>query len=113
MKLKLSRVAENDLENIALFIARDNARRAWSFVRDIRMQCARLSKQPELYPQRPEVHQGMRSCAFGRYVIFFSVDEPGNRILIHRILYSAMDIGKHLPAGSTPSMLSQDMASYL
>lgn len=113
MKLQFSPTAENDLEDIALYIARDNACRAKNFVRDIRMQCERLSKQPELYPRRPELDRAMRSCAFGRYVIFFSVNDASHLILVHRILHSAMDIGKHLPAGSTPNMLSQDVASYL
>lgn len=31
----------------------------------------------------------------------------------HYILYSVMVTGKHLPAGSTPNMLSQDDESYL
>ena len=113
MKLRFSPAAENDLEEIGLYIARDNARRAKSFVRDIRMQCQRLSEQPTLYPRRPEVSSAMQSCSFGRYIIFFSTNKTSDQMLIHRILHSAMDIGKHLPAGSTPDMLSQDVASYL
>ena len=113
MSLRFSSTAENDLEEIGLYIARDNARRAKSFVRDIRMQCQRLSEQPALYPRRQEISPTMQSCSFGRYVIFFSVGSTSNQVLVHRILHSAMDIGKHLPAGSTPNMLSQDVASYL
>lgn len=113
MKLKFSRSAEYDLEEIGLYIARDNARRAKSFVQDIKMQCQRISEQPTLYPSRQALGEQMRSCSFGRYVIFFSTNETTNQLLIHRILHSAMDIGKHLPAGSTPNMLSQNIASYL
>ena len=113
MILRFSPLAENDLEEIGLYIARDNARRAKSFVRDIRMQCKRVGEQPALYPRRQEVSPTMQSCSFGRYVIFFSTNDTANQVLIHRILHSAMDIGKHLPAGSTPNMLSQDVAPHL
>lgn len=113
MKLKFSRTAEHDLEDIGLYIARDNARRAKSFVHDIKRQCHRISEQPTLYPIRHALGERLRSCSFGRYVIFFSTNESSSELLIHRILHSAMDIGKHLPAGSTPNMLSQNIASYL
>lgn len=113
MKLRFSTLAREDLRDIGDFIARDNHKRARSFIEDIQRQCDRIAEQPQLYPARLEISTSMKSCAFGRYIIFFSLDESGSQILVHRILHSAMDIGKHLPAGSTPNMLSQNIASYL
>ena len=113
MKLRFSNLAKEDLKDIGDYIARDNHRRAKSFIEDIQRQCQRVSEKPTLYPFRKELGEQMRSCSFGRYVIFFSTNEASNQLLIHRILHSAMDIGKHLPAGSTPNMLSQNIASYL
>lgn len=113
MKLQFSSLARSDLRDIGDYIARDNHIRAKSFIEDVQRQCGRICEQPALYPRRQEISPTMQSCSFGRYVIFFSVNETSNQVLIHRILHSAMDIGKHLPAGSTPNMLSQDVASYL
>ena len=113
MKLRFSNVAREDLKDIGDYIARDNHHRARSFIEDIQRQCHRISEQPTLYPFRHALGERMRSCSFGRYVIFFSTNESSTELLIHRILHSAMDIGKHLPAGSTPNMLSQNIASYL
>ena len=113
MKLRFSPLARSDLRDIGDYIARDNHKRAKGFVEDIQRQCERLSEQPALYPRRQEINPTMQSCSFGRYVIFFSVNSTSDQVLVHRILHSAMDIGKHLPAGSTPNMLSQDLASYL
>jgi len=113
MKLQVSTAARRDLKGIGDYIARDSSERAKNFITDLQTQCQKLAQQPTLYPGREELGISMRSCAFGRYVIFFSVHKQADAILIHRILHSAMDIGKHLPAGSTPNMLSQDVASYL
>ena len=113
MKLRLSPLAQSDLREIGDYIARDNHKRAQSFVEDIQRQCERINEKPALYTRRQEINPTMQSCSFGRYVIFFSINDTAGQVLIHRILHSAMDIGKHLPAGSTPNMLSQDVASYL
>ena len=42
MRVELSRLSEEDLEQIADFIARDNPRRALTFVRDDRVHVERV-----------------------------------------------------------------------
>lgn len=84
-------LAERDLEAIGDYIARDNPRRAFSFVRELRAQCAKISDAPKGYRLRPELGEGIRSCAIGHYVIFFTDDASVVRII--RVLHGAMDIG--------------------
>jgi toxin ParE1/3/4 len=79
-----------DLESIGDYIARDNPRRAASYVAELRRQCVKIAGNPAGYRLRPEVADGIRSCAYGNYVIFFTVDTDA--LLIVRILHGGMDI---------------------
>ena len=74
MRIDFSPLAEQDLEAIADYIAADNPRRALSFVQEIRAQCQRIARNPPGYRLRPELGDGIRSCAHGHYVIFFEAD---------------------------------------
>ena len=90
MQLELSPLAEVDIEAIGDYIAADSPANALRFVQDLRAQCKKISKAPMAYVARPELGEGLRSCAFGRYVIFF---RPADAIVrIERILHSALDI---------------------
>jgi len=82
--------AKVDLINIGLFIAKDNSRRAISFVRELRMQCRKITVSPQGYRPRLELGKGMRSCAHGHYVVLF-YEEPG-LVRIVRVMHGAMDI---------------------
>jgi toxin ParE1/3/4 len=82
--------AEQDLEAIGDYIAADNPKRAISFVRELHQQCQRIAQNPSGYRLRPELAEGLRSCAYGHYVIFFEAD-PEN-ITIVRILHGARDL---------------------
>ena len=82
--------AELDLEEIGDHIAADNPERALSFVSEIRGHCERIAKAPHAYPARPELGEGLRSCAHGRYLIVFQPDTE--EVLIVRILHGARDL---------------------
>ncbi|NIF22392.1 type II toxin-antitoxin system RelE/ParE family toxin [Candidatus Pantoea multigeneris] len=86
-RLQISPLAEQDLEEIGDFIARDNPQRAMSFVEEIYGKCLSISETPEIYPLRPELGTGIRSCSFGRYIIFFTDNEKSIRI--ERVLHGA------------------------
>lgn len=90
MRLRLSPLASSDLEGIGDYIARDNPRRASGFVAEIREQCNKIASSPLAYRARPELGNGIRSCAFGDYVIVFQAGDTD--VLIVRILHGAMDI---------------------
>ena len=90
MLLQLSPAAEEDLEAIADYIAQDSPANAIRFIDELRVQCQRIAKAPMAYVARPELGEGLRSCAHGRYVIFFSPDAKVVRV--ERILHSARDV---------------------
>jgi toxin ParE1/3/4 len=94
MALLFSPLAATDLGGIADHIARDNPRRALTFIQGIREQCKKLDKAPLGYRARPELGAGIRSCAYGNYVILFRPD--ASDVLIVRVLHGAMDLPRHV-----------------
>ena len=72
MHVAISPLAERDLEAIGDYIAEDNRSWAVSFIAEPRIQCATIAKAPQAYRVRPELGEGIRSCAHGNYVIFFT-----------------------------------------
>ena len=93
MHVTLSPLAEQDLESIGDYIGKDNPLRAISFIAELRAQCAKIAKAPQAYRPRPELGDGIRSCAQGNYVIFFTANKT--RVTIARVLHGAMDIPAH------------------
>jgi toxin ParE1/3/4 len=89
MRIEISPLAERDMESIGDYIAEDNPARALSFVAELRAVCAKIAKLPQSFRARPELGEGIRSCAYGNYVIFFTATKA--RLRIVRILHGAMD----------------------
>lgn len=83
-------LAEADLEHIGDYIAQDSPLRALSYVRELSAQCRKIASAPLRYRARAELAQGLRSCAYEQYVIFFVVRDAG--ISVIRILHRAQDI---------------------
>lgn len=90
--LSFTPLAEQDLEVIADYIARDNPVRALGFVRELREQCRRNVFNPTGYRLRTELGIGIRSCVYGRYIIFFEFDPDADMVLIVRVLHGARDL---------------------
>ena len=90
MRLAFTPLAEQDLEAIADYIAADNPVRALSFVRELRAQCQRITLNPPGYRLRPELGDGIRSCAHGHYIIFF--EAATEEVLVIRILHGARNL---------------------
>lgn len=90
MRLLFTPLAEHDLESIADYIAADNPRRAITFVHELRQQCQRIALNPPGYRIRPDIAEGIRSCAHGQYVIFF--EASANAVTVVRILHGARDL---------------------
>lgn len=95
--LTLTPLAEQDLEAIGDHIATDDPTRAVSFIRELRAQCQRIADNPPGYRLRPELGDGIRSCAHGNYVIFFVAELE--EVTIVRVLHGARDL---------PAILSGD-----
>ena len=91
MIVEITAAAEADLEAIGDYIARDNPKRAVSFVRDLLHCCLDIAEMPEAWPVVPRYeHHGIRRRVHGRYLIFYRIG-PG-RITILHILNGAMDV---------------------
>ena len=70
MRLEFSPLAVADLEAIGDYIAEDSPGNAVRFIEGVRVQCQKIARAPMGYVGRPELGEGLRSCAHGRYVIF-------------------------------------------
>ena len=92
MILELSDEAEQDLEQIADYIARDNPRRALSFILELRNRCEELLDTPNGFAIVPRYERyGIRRRVHGNYLIFYRVETA--KVVIVHILHGATDYG--------------------
>ncbi|EEA01422.1 plasmid stabilization system [Burkholderia sp. H160] len=82
--------AEADLEAIGDYLARDNPRRALSFVHELRDKCRRLVDVYLAFPIVPRYEDlGVRHQVHGGHQIFYRVvGEPPERIDVIHVLHS-------------------------
>ena len=97
MRLELSRFIEGDLDDIAIYIAQANPRRAVTFIQDIRAKFRDIQRNPLLYQLRPDIGDQARMATVGDYAILFRV--MGEVVRIERVTYG----GRDLPATFDPS----------
>jgi len=84
MRVQSSLEVEDDLDEIAAYIAADNPRRAVTFIREIRAEIDRIGQGPQLYQLRPDVGEDARLAVVGLYVILFWLD--GDVVRIERVV---------------------------
>jgi len=85
-----SRKAEQDLEDIADYIAADNPRRATSFVRELRERCFDLETLPASARPFPALAPDAHILPYGNYVILYR--NLSRQVSIERIVHGARDI---------------------
>jgi len=85
-----SRKAEQDLEDIADYIAADNPRRAVSFVRELRERCFALGTLPASARPFPGLAPDAHILPYGNYVILYR--NLLRNVSIERIVHGARDI---------------------
>lgn len=90
MRLSFSPRAEEDLEEIADYIANDNPARALSFVQELRTRSELIVANPYAFPAREELAEGLRVMVYGAYLVFFRVREK--EIRVERILHGSRDL---------------------
>jgi toxin ParE1/3/4 len=90
MRYRFTAEAELDIEEIGDYIARDNPRRAASFVRELRVRCRALAKFPKTHPVRGEFGEDVRVAVHGNYLIFYAV--RGGLVEILRVIHGARNI---------------------
>lgn len=91
MKLAFSAGADDDLTDIALYIARDSPRRARTFVAELRQWCEGLVQHTDRYPLMTEYGAGIRRAPYGFYGVYYSVHP--DHVLIEHVVHSARDMG--------------------
>ena len=90
MIVHLTDEAEHELEQIGDYIARDNPKRALTFVRELRDKCLSLATMPRAFPLvRRYESQGIRRRAYGDYLIFYRIE--ADRVTVLHVLHGAMD----------------------
>lgn len=89
-RVRKTALAEEDLEEIWLYIAADNIIAADALLDKLVAKSALLAYNPELGRARPEIHEGLRSVPVGNYILFYR-PEPGG-IELTRVLHGARDI---------------------
>ena len=98
MIVYLSAEAEQDLEAIGDYIARDNPGRAVTFIQALRACCMDLATMPESYPLVPRYQaRGVRRRVHGNYLIFYRTET--DRVVVIHILNGAMDYERILFLG--------------
>jgi toxin ParE1/3/4 len=81
--------AEQDLEDIGDYIARDSPLRAATFIHEIREHCRSIASAPRAAPLWPELAGNLRMVPHGRYLIFYSLFDE--MVRIERVLHGARD----------------------
>jgi len=87
--------AESDLEAIGDWIARDNPKKAATFVRELRRSCVDIGPRPLAYPfVEHRRNDGIRRRVHRNYLIFYRIWLDAVEIL--RVLHGARDYGRIL-----------------
>ena len=98
MIVVLTQEAEDDLERIGDFIARDNPYRAITFVNELTSRCAGLADLPNRFPLVPRYkHLGVRRRVHGEYLIFYRIEH--GQIEVLKIVHGAIDYESILFSG--------------
>ncbi len=90
MRLELSCFIGSDLDEIAAYIARDNPRRAVTFIREVRGKFRDIQRNPLIYRLRPEIGEQARMGWVGQYAVLFRVVD--DRVRIERVVYGGRDL---------------------
>ena len=89
-RLKLTKAAERDLEEIWLYIARDSVAYADAYIDKVLSRCALLAEHPESGRVRDDVAKGLCAIPVESHIIFYRVKRK--HVVISRVLHSARDI---------------------
>ncbi len=84
---KLTAQAEEDLIEIWLYIAKDNANAADAVLSKIEEGFARLALNPEIGPARPDIAADLRYLVAGNYVVLYRLQ--GAEVQVVRVAHAA------------------------
>ncbi|WP_341710400.1 type II toxin-antitoxin system RelE/ParE family toxin [Limnobacter sp.] len=89
-------LAELDILEIWDFIAEDSVTEADLWIDKLDEKLLLWATQPMMGRSRDELATGLRSFAFGRYVVFFLPISDGLDVV--RVLHASRDINEHFDA---------------
>ena len=90
LRILKSPEAENDLDEIWLYIAKDNPYYADKLLDEIEETSQKLARFPNMGRNRDELHFGLQSFPVGMYLIFYMTISSGINIV--RVLHGMRDI---------------------
>lgn len=90
MRLRVTRLAQWDVDQIYDQIAADKPSAALRWVERTRKQFKFLAKNPDVGEARDDVHPAIRSFSHGSYVIFFRVATDALEII--RVVHGRRDV---------------------
>jgi len=82
--------AENDLDEIWLYIAQDSPDNADKLLDEIEETSRKLARFTDMGRNRDDLHPGLHSFPVGKYLIFYMPINGGIEIV--RVLHGMMDI---------------------
>ncbi len=82
--------AENDLDEIWLYIAQDNPQNADKFLDLIQETCVVISGYPSMGEVRDKLLAGLRSFPVGNYMVFYLPQKDGVDVV--RVLHGSRDL---------------------
>ena len=94
MTFKIRPKAEDDIVQIALFIASDNPRAARQWIDSVEEACRRIGDMPRSGTPRPEIALGLRTVRLGKYLILYN--EADDHADIVRVVHGARDTANWL-----------------
>jgi toxin ParE1/3/4 len=101
VKVVLTRNAEQDLEDIGDWIARDNPSRAATFVVELRRVCLAVGRAPRSCPLVDKSRDPkLRRRIYGNYLIFYDIGASAVEIL--HVLHGARDYAAIIFADDAP-----------
>ena len=90
MPVHFSPKAAQDIEEIGDYIETENPAAARRSLAALRTRCLQIEDAPRSGMRRLELPTGLRSIAFRRYVIFYTLDQ--DTVRVERVLHGARDI---------------------
>jgi toxin ParE1/3/4 len=91
MKVIIRKAAQDDLDRIAAWIAKDNPRAAVSMVSRIRDHIDLLEEDKLANMGRPGLIEGTRELIEYPYIIVYRVDEQLDEIVVLSVVHGARD----------------------
>ena len=88
-RVRVTGDAERDLDEIWLYIARDNVNAANHLVDELTARFILISASPEMGRTRYELRSGVRSHAVGAYIIYYR--ETRTDVSILHVVHGARD----------------------